>query len=144
MSDNDEKKDKKLHVDADWKAEARAEKERLAQEQAAGEGKPSAPAGAGTAPGAAAGGGPRGQRRMRPASFETLLHSLAAQAMVFLGGEVDPETGRPLQNLDLAKHSIDLLGVLEEKTKGNLTNEEKELLDALLYQTRMAYVQAAR
>ena len=46
-------------------------------------------------------------------------------------------------NLDMAKHQIDILGILEEKTKGNLSDEEKHLLDAALYETRMRYVSVA-
>ncbi len=129
----------KLHVDSDWKAQARAEKERLARSEQAGGAKPQA-AGSGAARAAGRGAGPA----LPQATFTVLVQTLAAQAMMFLSPERDPSTGEPLQNLDLAKHSIDLLGILEQKTKGNLTPEEKELLDTALYQTRMAYIQAAR
>jgi hypothetical protein len=119
----------KIHVDSDWKKQAQAEKERLAREvEAKG---PSA-----------AGGGARGAR-LPEASFSTLLRTLATQAALFMSPERDPRTGRTLQNLDLAKHHIDLLSVLEEKTKGNLTDEEKRLLDTLLYELRVAYVSSA-
>jgi hypothetical protein len=129
----------KLHVDSDWKAQARAEKERLAKGEPSGGAKPQAGAAEpGRAAGRAAG------RAMPQATFTMLVQTLAAQAMMFLSPERDPRTGEPLQNLDLAKHSIDLLGILDQKTKGNLTPDEKELLDTALYQTRMAYVQAAR
>ena len=125
----------KVHVDADWKAEAKAEKQRLAQEMGA----------RGRAAGPAAGAGPaaRGPGRLPTPSFAGLVQMLSTQAAIFLSGETDPQTGRPLRNLDLAKHNIDLLSVLEEKTRGNLTDEEKRLLDRYLYELRMAYVGAA-
>jgi len=124
----------RIHVDADWKAEAKAEKERLARETA----ERHAPAGQGPAAGAG-----RGPGRLPPPSLAALVQTLATQAAIFLSSETDPETGRPLRNLDLAKHHIDLLSVLEEKTRGNLTDEEKRLLDRYLYELRMAYVGAA-
>lgn len=127
-------KDQKLHIDDDWKAQARAEKERLASEggaaAAAGPDAESAQAGA-------------DEGELPPASFEMLVQTLASQAMLFLSPEPDPRTGRSMLNLDLAKHTIDLLSVLEKKTQGNLTDTEKRLIDTVLYQLRMAYVQVA-
>ncbi|NIA21319.1 MAG: DUF1844 domain-containing protein [Anaerolineaceae bacterium] len=73
-----------------------------------------------------------------------LANSLAAQALMMMDPRTDPETGKSAMNLTLAKHSIDLLGMLEEKTGGNLTDQEKSLLDTVLYQVRMAYVSASR
>jgi hypothetical protein len=127
-----------VHVDADWKAEAKAEKERLAREMD-GRGRAAAQK-TGSGAGFAATAGPG---RLPPASFAALVQTLATQAAIFLSNETDPETGRPLRNLDLAKHNIDLLSVLDEKTRGNLTDEEKRLLDRYLYELRMAYVSAA-
>jgi len=126
----------KIHVDTDWKAQARAEKERLARETER------APADAGPATGAA---GPRAARApgLPAASFAGLIQMLATQALIFLSDERDPETGRSLRNLGLAKHNIDMLSVLEEKTRGNLTDDEKRLLDRYLYELRMTYVAAA-
>ena len=60
-----------------------------------------------------------------------------------IADERDPHTGRPGRDLALAKHNLDRLAVLEEKTRGNLTDQEKQLLDHLLYELRMAYVSAA-
>jgi len=123
----------KIHVDADWKAQARAEKERLARETER------AQAGAQAAAGVAA----AGAAALPAASFAALVQMLATQALIFLSDERDPQTGRSLRNLDMAKFNIDLLGVLEEKTRGNLTDEEKRGLDRYLYELRMAYVAAA-
>jgi len=78
-----------------------------------------------------------------PASFSTLVETLATQAAIFLSDQVDPETGQSLRHLELAKHNIDLLSMLEEKTKGNLTDGEKRILDSMLYELRMAYISAA-
>jgi hypothetical protein len=125
----------KVHVDADWKAEARAEKARLAREME--------DRGRAAGPGAEAADAAYGMGRLPPASFASLVQTLATQAAIFLSDERDPETGRPIRNLDLAKHNIDLLAVLEEKTRGNLADEEKRLLDRYLYELRMAYVGAA-
>ena len=55
----------------------------------------------------------------------------------------DPVSGKAEKNLPVAKHLIDLLEVLQEKTEGNRTSEESENIEGLLYQLRMAYVQAA-
>lgn len=117
-----------IHVDADWKREAQAEKERLAKE----------------ADEAAAQAAEAGDAAAPPeANFEVLVQQLAGQAALFLSDQPDPRTGQSLQRLDLAKHMIDLLGVLEEKTRGNLTDQERRLIDAMLYELRMAYVSAA-
>jgi hypothetical protein len=134
MSKEDEKgkgQDKpKIVVDDDWKAQAQAEKEKLADHAAEAE-----------APAAGKGGEPR---ELPPASFGTLVQSLAVQTMLALGGMQDRKTNRIIVDLDLAKHHIDTLTLLEQKTKGNLTAEEKKLLDQALYETRMAYVQMAQ
>ena len=72
----------------------------------------------------------------------TLVNSLMTQVLLYLG-ELAPRGAEPQVNLDMAKFNIDLLGVLEEKTKGNLTPDEQKLLDTALYETRMRYVQIA-
>ena len=134
MTENENQQDEpKIIVDDDWKAQARAEKEKLAAE---------AESSADVAPGEA--GGPGGPRDLPPASIETLMNSMATQVLMALGGYEDPQTKRRYVDLDLAKHFIDTLTVLEEKTKGNLTDDEKKLLDQRLYETRMQYVQVAQ
>jgi hypothetical protein len=78
------------------------------------------------------------------ASFEFLTMSLRTQVELHLGllhfGE---EKDRPKPDLLLARHSIDLLGVLQEKTKGNLTLEEQRLLDNSLTELRFRYIQVS-
>jgi hypothetical protein len=133
MTDSD-KDQPKLQIDADWKAQAQAEKQRLAQQAKARAqqqtGAPESRAAAGAA-------------GLPPASFQTLVSTLATQALFAMGAVADPRTGQRYQNLDLARHHIDLLGVLEEKTKGNLTEEEAAVLATTLYELRTRYVQMA-
>jgi hypothetical protein len=79
-----------------------------------------------------------------PASFEFLVLSLRTQAELQLGLiHFGPESERPKPDLDLARHSIDLLAMLQEKTKGNLKLDEQRLLDNSLTELRFRFVQAA-
>jgi len=78
-----------------------------------------------------------------PATLEFILLSLRTQAELHLGLiHFGDEKDRPKPDLDMARHSIDLLGVLHEKTKGNLTLEEQRLLENSLTELRFRYVQA--
>ncbi len=78
-----------------------------------------------------------------PATFEFLVISLQAQAQMQMGlMHFGPEDRQPEPNLEIARHSIDLLGVLHEKTKGNLSLEEKRLLENSLTELRFRFVQA--
>jgi hypothetical protein len=125
----------KIHIDSDWKAQAQAEKQRLAEKSKAAPaaGKPGA-TGAG-APGGGGGGG------LPPANFETLVSTMVTQALFAMGAIPDPRTGQRMQHLDLARHHIDMLTVLEEKTKGNLTEDEANMLGGALYELRTRYIQ---
>lgn len=109
---------KKIIVDDDWKAEARREKERLAEETAQHEHLPQA-------------------------GFIELLNLVVMQALGALGMLVAPGGQRIPAQPELAKYFIDLLQVIDDKTKGNLTVEEKKLLDQALYDLRMRYVEIA-
>jgi hypothetical protein len=77
------------------------------------------------------------------APFEMLCLGLAAQAQVALGLFPDPVTKETKKQLPAARQAIDLLGTLEEKTKGNLTPQETALLSGLLADLRLLYVRAA-
>lgn len=110
-----------LHIDSDWKTEAAQEKERLAKQE-----QTSRPA-AGAEP---------------AANFIELVNLMAMQAAIGLGGYQGPGGERIPPNPNVAKHHIDLLEVLEKKTAGNLTEEEKRILDGVLYELRLQYVQA--
>ena len=124
MTENDEAP--KIHIDSDWKAEAQAEKERLsaASEEDASKG---------------AGGGEVGG--LPEANFQTLVSTMATQALFAMGAIPDPRTGQRLAHLDLARHHIDMLSVLEKKSKGNLTDEEQKMLATTLYELRNTYIQ---
>lgn len=76
-----------------------------------------------------------------PMDFATFILSLASTVQIHLGLIANPQTGKPETNLQLAKETIDLLDMLREKTKGNLTNEEERLFEHVLYELRMLYVE---
>ena len=75
--------------------------------------------------------------------FSSFILSLYSSGLVQLGKVEDPSSGKKAVNLDLAHHSIDMIAMLQEKTQGNLTNDEDNLLKALLSELRMAYVEAS-
>jgi hypothetical protein len=75
-------------------------------------------------------------------TFSAFVYSLSTSALVHLGEIPEPITEKMDKNLPLAKQTIDILGILQEKTKGNLTHEEENLLDSFLYDLRMRYVKA--
>jgi hypothetical protein len=147
-----------LSIDTDWKKQAQEEKRRLAEEQqrkaaaAAAGPSPLPPTGApmggppapGARPGAGRGAAPtaRGRRELPPASFSTLVQSIVTQILFYLG-DLSPQGGEPMLNLDMAKHQLELLTMIEEKTVNNLSPEEKQMLDAALYEARMRYVSVA-
>ncbi|MBI4643362.1 MAG: DUF1844 domain-containing protein [Deltaproteobacteria bacterium] len=76
-------------------------------------------------------------------TFSSFLFSLSTAAFVNLGAVPDPATGGTEKNLPLAKQTIDLLGLLREKTRNNLSREEEDLFDHLLYDLRMRYIKEA-
>lgn len=144
----------KIIIDSDWKAQAQKEKERLAakEREAAQAPKTSGgarPAGAmagpagGAAPAAGPGGGP-GMEEMPPADFQSLVGTLVTQALLYLGGFPDPQTGRAIVSLEHARFHIDLLAVLEEKTKGNLGAEEASDLSQALNELRLRFVEITK
>ena len=118
---------KKIIIDEDWKSQVEAEREAAAKAEDQPE----------TASGDAM-DGPEGA--MPPASFGMLLSTLATEAMVSLGQIPHPASGQPMVNLEGAKFFIDTLALLQEKTKGNLEPEEKNALDDMVSQLRMAFV----
>jgi len=77
-------------------------------------------------------------------NFATFVVSLNASALMHLGALEDPTTGQTDKNLPMAKQTIDILSMLEEKTIGNLTDEEKNLLKNVLYDLRIIYVKESR
>ncbi len=115
----------KIQIDSDWKAEAQAEKERLAKkEQNKAEREPD-----------------RRPGELPPADFRALVGTLASQAIMGLGALGDQKTGRVVIDLGTARFSIDLLSVLEEKTKGNISEEEAKELAQTVAELRARFVQ---
>ncbi len=76
--------------------------------------------------------------------FATFVLSLSATVLMCLGEAPDPESNQIIQNLPAAKQTIDLLGLLENKTQGNLTCEEQHVLKDILFELRMKYIQKVR
>ena len=152
----------KLIIDEDWKTQVERERAemRLAKEQASAESQSAEASSTGAA--TAAGDQPAVEqpsavKRSRaaerddaeelppppPASFPFLVSMLGTQALVAMG-QLGDENEAPTPRLDYAKHYIDLLGLLEEKTKGNLAAEEANLLTDWLHQLRLGFVEVAK
>jgi len=126
---NEEKKDKKrVIIDEDWKEQARREKEILeAQERAEREKAEK-------------------QKRRGPlpaGDFAGLISMLATQTLLAMGALVPEGQEKKEPDLELAKYHIDILEMLETKTKGNLGEQETKLLSEALHQVRMLYVKLA-
>jgi hypothetical protein len=76
-------------------------------------------------------------------NFNSLIFSLSSSALFHLGEIGDPQTGEKKKDLPLARHAIDTIDMLEEKTKGNLTEEEARFIENVLTDLRWRYVKAA-
>jgi hypothetical protein len=78
-----------------------------------------------------------------PLTFTAFVLSLASSAAIHFGDLPDPESGQPAEpNMDGASQMIEILSLLEQKTRGNLTAEERQLLEQVLYELRMRFVEA--
>ena len=129
MSEDANPEQPEIVVDDDWKAQVEKEKEALQSKQDASEEAPSQ--------------SQAESFEMPPASFMVLMSTLATQSMGSMGMFPDPGTGEITVNRPMAKHFIDTLAMLQEKTKGNLTEEESAHLRDALHQLRMAFVSLA-
>jgi len=76
-----------------------------------------------------------------PADFSMIVATFSTQAMLAMGLFPNPVTNKIETNSSLARHCVDMLGVVEEKTKGNLTPDETTLLDTTLHQLRIAFIE---
>lgn len=123
----------KLIIDSDWKAQAQAEKERLA---ASAKPKAAEPA----TPGQPAQGSPAGDA----IGFQDLVSLLVTQALTYMGAYSDPRTGKAVLAPEYAKLYIDLLGVVEDKTKGNLNEQEQALITRAVSELRMEFVELVK
>jgi hypothetical protein len=110
-------------VDEEWKTEAADEKKRLSEEAQAKRERPAGP--------------------MPEPTFAFLVSGLVSQALIGLGQVANPITGKQGVNLESAKFAIDTLQTLQEKTKGNLEEEEKKYLDSVLYDLRVRFLDAS-
>jgi len=95
-----------------------------------------------TSPGEATEAKDEQQYSLPEINFATFIFSLNSSALVHLGVIDDPATNQKTENLPLAKQTIDILGILDEKTKGNLTDDEDKLLTNILADLRLMYVKA--
>ena len=117
--------EKKIIVDDDWKQQAKAEKEKLAAESKKAKEEPK-------------------EREFPPGNFSSLVSMLTTQILFALGVVVPKELEgqSPAEpDFDLAKYNIDILADLQEKTKGNLSDEEADMLKHTITQLQMAFVQ---
>ena len=114
--------EKKIIIDEDWKSQVDREREEVEKKRA------EASEGAG------------GEQQMPEASLSFLVSTISAQILSSLGQFPDPVIGKPVIRLDYAKLNIDTLAVLKEKTQGNLTKEEDQMLDQTLHELRMLYL----
>ncbi len=114
----------KIFIDSDWKAEAQREKDRLVEEEQ------TTPAGA------------EGGETPQPIFLE-VVNMLAMQAAISVGGMKTPDGRYIPPDRGAAQHYIGLLEVLEQKTAGNLDDNEKGILSATLHELRLAFVNSA-
>jgi Domain of unknown function (DUF1844) len=121
-------KEKKIIIDEDWKSQVQAEKEAAQKEQSAG------------APPEPDSTAPPDDFPMPPASLEMLLSTLVTEAMIAMGQMPYPGTNETVVRRNQAKYLIDTIDVIRDKTKGNVTAEETEMMENVLHQLRMAFV----
>jgi hypothetical protein len=77
-------------------------------------------------------------------NFSSFVLSLSSSILLHLGEIADPKSGEKKKDLALAKQTIDIITLLKDKTKGNLTEEEQKLLEHILYDMRMRFVKATQ
>ena len=125
----------RIIIDEDWKSQVQAEKEALAKQQEAPAAQP--------APQEAQSPSKESAHRhepLPPATLPVLITTLATQALAMMGQIPLPGMDKPEVHLEEAKHFIDLLEMLEQKTAGNRTAEESQLLENVLHELRLGYV----
>ena len=110
--------DPKIIIDTDWKSQDQREKQRIEEETI-----------------------DTGIEKLPDPAFLEVVNMIAIQAMIGLGGMKTPDGNQMMPDLQVAKHHIDLLEVLQTKTEGNLDEPERQVLDATIHELRMAFVQ---
>lgn len=133
MNDPHNEHEPKLIIDEDWKSQVQREKDELAAKQHqehASDADDAASASDMPAP--------------PPASLEMLVTMLASQAVMAMGQMPNPVTGEMETDIDYARHYIDTISMLEEKTQGNLSADEQAMLTQTVHQLRMLFVSACK
>jgi hypothetical protein len=130
MTDEEKNDDPKIFVDEDWKQKAEAEKKAL-EEEIASQAEESAEAPA------------EGEYDLPAASFPSLLQEFSTRALVSLGMIQNPFSGEAQVDLKAAAYSIDMLAILQEKTAGNLEENESAYLGQLIAQLREAFLKVS-
>ncbi len=125
MSDEDKAADVSKNVDEDWKAEVKREQEKLDEKLKEKHAEQAA------------------KHEMPAPDFMHFISGIAAQTLMQLGDIENPFEGKKVVDLQNARYSIDLITMLEEKTKGNLSPDEKSYLKSALHELRMRFVEAA-
>jgi len=131
MSDDKIDEKKKIIIDEDWKSQVEAEKEaaRLKQQQTQSEQQ------------AGAGAGAENEEALPPPTLAFLAGTLYLQGAIALGLLPNPASDKqPAVRIGQARHAIDLLTMLQQKTEGNRTPEETEEIENILHQLRLAYI----
>lgn len=123
--------EKKIHIDEDWKSQVEREKEQLSQGQQAGQAAP----GGGAAEG-------DDDPQLPPPTLTELAGSLAMEAMFYMGLMPNPATGEAEIRINRARHLIDTIALLQEKTEGHRSVEETEALEQILHELRLGFVTA--
>lgn len=123
MTDDHDKP--KLIVDEDWKSEAKREKEKLSAKAAESQQK-------------------KEDARNRPIEFSDIVRMFASQAALYLGLIPDPQTRQAMLAPDMAAINIDMLAILEEKTKGNLDEQDAEELSQTVKELRAVFVETTK
>jgi hypothetical protein len=126
--------EKKIIIDEDWKSQVEAERAEAAKAK---------PAATETAAAMGKDESETADPPMPPASFELLLTTLATEALVALGHVPHPVTGKTQVQRNQAKFLIDTVDLLRQKTAGNLTTSEQQVIDSLLHQMRLVFVATA-
>jgi hypothetical protein len=139
---------RRFSAEGELKPEHRGPEQATAQpsaEHATSEGAPSAARGDSQAPEAPRYNAFAQQREAAPEiTFGTFVVGLSTQALVHLGELPDPQTNQPAADLSAAQQLIDIIAMLENKTRGNLDHDEQAMLEAILFELRMKYVERAR
>ncbi len=121
----DEQEKPKLIVDEDWKSEAKREKEKLSAKAAESQQK-------------------KQEAQNRPIEFSDIVRMFASQAALYLGLIPDPQTRQAMLAPDMAAINIDMLAILEEKTKGNLDPKDAQELSETVKELRAVFVETTK